>query len=45
MTNDRPTTVADFDSRCPACDGPIEAGDKIALNDDEEWCHEDCANE
>lgn len=33
------------ESRCPACDQPIEPGQMIELNADREWCHEDCANE
>jgi hypothetical protein len=42
---ERTITIATFDQRCSACDDPILEGDKIALNDDEEWVHEDCADE
>jgi hypothetical protein len=42
---DRPKTVATYDQRCSACDDPIHEGDVIALNDDGDWVHEDCADE
>ena len=35
---------ATFESRCPACDEMIREGNKVVLNVDEEWIHEDCAD-
>ena len=41
---DRPVIPAAYESRCPVCDLPIYEGDPISPNDDDEWCHEDCAD-
>jgi len=36
---------ATLETRCPACDQPIKPGERIELNADQEWCHEDCADD
>lgn len=36
---------ATYRSKCAACGGWIEEGDEIEMNEDEEWCHVDCALE
>lgn len=42
----RPTKVAEFNTRCPNCQGWMEGGDTIALDEPGgEWMHEACAEE
>lgn len=38
------TVPAAFETFCPSCPSMIEEGDPIALNDDGDWVHEDCAH-
>lgn len=36
---------AQYPGKCAACGEEIEIGDEIEMNEDEEWCHVDCALE
>lgn len=46
MTELLPSTLARRASRCPVCAETIEVGDAIVfLEFDQEWVHEECADE
>lgn len=36
---------AEFRSKCAVCGEWIEEGDRIVIEEDEEWVHEDCQDE
>jgi hypothetical protein len=38
----KPTTEAEFRSKCAACGDWINEGDTIVKNEDDEWIHENC---
>jgi hypothetical protein len=45
VSDHRPSAVASYDTKCPACGTWIHEGDLIELTDDGEWVHEDCAED